>query len=142
VILHHQISSYAFGRMNLTQQREFYEESERWWDRLGTPIAEKMGLTPDEFITQMYQQSTSGDWSEFGEEARKLGWVNHIVDGIEESSFLRDPDHAAAANAKEKERGILRTGVDEDGRPFAILPRINPKDVYFLYNPDGYYRLN
>ena len=26
-------------------------------------------------------------------------------------------------------------------KPFTYLPRLNPKDVYFLYNPDGYYRM-
>jgi ATP-dependent Clp protease protease subunit len=140
VILHHQISSYTFGRLNLTQQREFFEESQRWWARLGTPIAEKMGITADEFIKRMYENSTSGDWSEFGVEAQKLGWVNHIVDGIDESSFLRNPDQAQKAK-KSETSGILRTGIDEDGQPYAVLPRINPKDVYFLYNPDGYYRL-
>ena len=67
VILHHQISSMIMGQLNLTQQREFHEESQRWWERFGTPIASKMGITPDEFIKKMYAQSSSGDWSEFGE---------------------------------------------------------------------------
>ena len=42
-----------------------------------------MGITTDEFIERMYAHSSSGDWSEFGEDAQKLKWVNHIVDGIE-----------------------------------------------------------
>ena len=25
------------------------------------------------------------------------------------------------------------------GNVFNCLPRLNPKDIYFLYNPDGYY---
>jgi ATP-dependent Clp protease, protease subunit len=32
-------------------------------------------------------------------------------------------------------------GIDEKGRPCMFLPRPNPKDVYYLFNPDGYYRL-
>ena len=31
--------------------------------------------------------------------------------------------------------------VDSNGKPFAYLPRLTPKDVYYLYNPDGYYRM-
>jgi ATP-dependent Clp protease protease subunit len=31
--------------------------------------------------------------------------------------------------------------IDPDGNVFTYLPRLNPKDVYFLYNPDGYYRM-
>jgi ATP-dependent Clp protease protease subunit len=141
VILHHQISATVFGRMNLTQQQEFYKESQRWWTRLATPIAEKMGITTEEFIKKMYEQSTSGDWTEFGEEAKKLGWMNHIVDGIDETSFLRNPDVKTATESATKTTSELQTGVDDDGRPYAVLPRINPKDVYFLYNPDGYYRM-
>lgn len=141
VLLHHQISATIFGRMNLTQQEEFHRESQRWWKRLATPIADKMGISKEEFIKKMYEHSTSGDWSEFGTEARELGWVNHIVDGIDETSFLRNPDAKKKVVTTEKATGAMVSGVDEDGRPYAVLPRINPKDVYFLYNPDGYYRM-
>jgi ATP-dependent Clp protease protease subunit len=138
LILHHQISSQiAFARLNLTQQKEFYQESERWWDRLAAPVAKKMGVTTDEFIKEMYSRSTSGDWSEFGDKARELKWVNHIVDGIVESSITQNPDTAEDAPKKD----ALTEEVDQDGKVFAYLPRLNPKDVYFLYNPDGYYRM-
>jgi ATP-dependent Clp protease, protease subunit len=140
VILHHQISSQlAFARLNLTQQREFFEESTRWWDRLATPVAEKMGITTEELIKRMYDRSTSGDWSEFGDTARDLKWVNHIVSGIEESSVVKDPDARRAPAAVPTT--ALTEEIDDEGKPFAWLPRLNPKDVYFLYNPDSYYRM-
>jgi ATP-dependent Clp protease protease subunit len=144
VILHHQISSQIVGaRLNLTQQREFFEESTRWWQRLATPVATKMGITTDEFIKRMYAQTTSGDWSEFGDKACELKWVNHIVTGVEESSFTKDPDAKPTPPTAPvpATRTALVEEVDQDGRPFAWLPRLNPKDVYFLYNPDGYYRV-
>ncbi|BCX49865.1 hypothetical protein HAHE_37730 [Haloferula helveola] len=147
VMLHHQISATVFGRLNLTQQEEFLKESQRWWERLATPIADKMGITKEEFIKKMYAQSTSGDWSEFGVEAQKLKWVNHIVQGIDETSFLRSPDAARSAPAATPTASVqtgppvMEATLDEDGRPVMYLPRINPKDVYFIYNPDGYYRL-
>lgn len=138
VILHHQISAIMMGQLNLTQQREFHEESERWWARLGTPIATKMGITTDELIKQMYKHSSNGDWSEFGEQAKDLKWVNHIVNGIDETSFTKDPDTAEVG--KPTAPGALSEEVDANGKPFAWLPRLNPKDVYFIYNPDSYYR--
>ncbi|MDE0836113.1 MAG: ATP-dependent Clp protease proteolytic subunit [Akkermansiaceae bacterium] len=139
VILHHQISSQiAFARLNLTQQKEFYQESERWWKRLAAPVAEKMGLTTDELIEKMYARSTSGDWSEFGDKAKELKWVNHIVEGIVESSITINPDAKKSSPAKKAE---VAEQVDSDGKVFTYLPRLNPKDVYFLYNPDGYYRM-
>lgn len=143
VILHHQISSMLMGQLNLTQQKELHEESQRWWARLGNPIAQKMGITADEMIQRMYAKSTSGDWSEFGEEAQKLKWVNHIVRGIDESSFVEDPDKVTAPTSAPMptRTASLTEEIDPSGKPYVWLPRLDPKDVYFLYNPDSYYRM-
>ncbi|BCU79311.1 ATP-dependent Clp protease proteolytic subunit [Luteolibacter sp. LG18] len=139
IILHHQISSTPGGsRLNLTQQKEFFEESTRWWQRLATPVAQKMGITTDELIKKMYAHSSSGDWSEFGDSAKELKWVNHIIGGVEETSLVKDPD--AKPTAAPATRMALKEEVDQDGRPVMWLPRLNPKDCYFLYNADGYYR--
>lgn len=139
VILHHQISSTLFGQINLTQQAEIVKESQRWWTRLATPVADKMGITTDEFIKRMYEHSTSGDWTEFGVEAQKLKWVNHVIQGVEETSLTRNPDAKPAPAAPVAAE--ITEQLDADGKPFAYLPRLTPKDVYFLYNPDGYYRM-
>lgn len=144
VILHHQISAQIMGQLNLTQQREFHEESQRWWKRLGTPIATKMGITTDELIKKMYAHTSSGDWNEFGEDAQKLKWVNHIVQGIDETSFTKDPDASGAPAAipiAPNRPNSLVEEIDANGKPFTWLPRLDPKDVYFLYNPDAYYRM-
>lgn len=138
VILHHQISSVVMGHLNLTEQREFHEESQRWWTRLGAPVANKMGITPDEFIKKMYAHSSNGNWSEFAEQAKDLKWVNHIVNGIDETSFTKDPD--AIDPPKASRPVVLAEEVDSSGHPFVWLPRLNPQDVYFLYNADSYYR--
>ena len=138
VILHHQISSQIIlAQLNLTEQKEFYEESQRWWVRLAAPVAEKMGITTDELIERMYAESSNGDWSEFADEAVKLKWVNHIVEGIVESSITINPDKEEKPSDGKQ---ALTEQVDAEGKPFVFLPRLNPKDVYFLYNPDGYYR--
>lgn len=142
VILHHQISSVVMGQLNLTQQKEFHKESERWWARLGTPIAQKMGITADEMVKQMYSHNSNGDWSEFAEDAQKLKWVNHIVKGIEETSVNKDPDAASATSVASPARpNALTEEIDSNGKPFVWLPRLDPLDVYFIHNPDGYYRL-
>ena len=142
VILHHQISSVVMGQLNLTQQKEFHKESERWWARLGTPIAQKMGITADEMVKQMYSHNSNGDWSEFAEDAQKLKWVNHIVKGIEETSVTKDPDAASATSVATPARpNAFTEEIDSNGKPFTWLPRLDPLDVYFIHNPDGYYRL-
>jgi len=139
VLLHHQISnSIMFARLNLTQQREFYQQTNRWWDRFGVPIAAKMGITADRFIELMYENASSGDWVEFADEANKLKWVNHIVETIEETAILKDPDKTDGTSPAARFK--LEEQVDDEGRPFVWLPRIEPTDVWFLHNPDGYYR--
>ncbi len=138
IILHHQMSTTLFfARLNLTQQKELYKESQRWWKRLATPIAKKMGITPDEFIKKMYAKNTSADWSEFGTEAQKLKWVDHIVQRIRETSLLKNPDTKNTIRSYY----ALKESTDKDGHPCVYLPRLNPKDCYFLYNKDGYYKM-
>lgn len=139
VFLHHQISStFFFTRLNLTQQKEFYEESKEWWERLAAPVAKKMGITSDEFIAKMYSNSSDGDWTEFATNAHKLKWVDHIVERIEETSLLKDPNSEKKEPSKDV---ILAEALDKSGRPVMYLPRLNPKDMYYLYNPDKYYQL-
>ncbi len=150
IILHHQLS--AIGMGNLTQQREAVKELEEWWKRLASPIAEKMGITREEFITKMYEHSSSGDWNEFADNAQKLKWVDTIVEEIEETSLLRHPDSQPAATGVANAPRIASTeamasnspdvvnAVDDRGKPMAVLPRLNPLDAYWLYNPDGYFR--
>ena len=90
VIMHHQIS--AFGGGNLTQQQEWVKEMEEWWRRLADPVAAKMGITREEFIKQMYAHASTGDWNEFADKAQKLKWVDVIVDEIDETAMVRDPE--------------------------------------------------
>ncbi len=149
-ILHHQISSGLFG--NLTQQRETLKEVEEWWQRLAGPIAKKMGIGLEDFIKQMYAKTTTGDWTEFGDNAQKLKWVDVIVNEIHETGVLKHPDLTPGPEKPQRtmipiipghqtQVPLMSETLDEKGRPFMMLPRANPKDVYYLFNPDGYYRL-
>ena len=149
VILHHQISqTFMFSSLNLTDQKENYEDLKRWWTRLADPISQKMGITSDEFIEMMYDKTKSGDWTEFGDDAKKLKWVDNVVERIHETSLLKNPDakkpvatvtRTAEAGTTSRPDGLV-PAIDDKGNPYLILPRRNPKDVYLMYNPDGYYR--
>lgn len=146
VILHHQISGLGGG--NLTQQQEWVKEMNEWWRRLAEPVAQKMGVSREEFIKQMYAHNSSGDWNEFADEAQKLKWVDVVVDEIEETGTLTNPDacppaksdmHASAATGATTAQANAGTR-DEKGRLYMSLPRLNPLDCYWMYNPDGYFR--
>lgn len=143
VILHHQIASVTAG--NLTQQQEWVKEMEEWWRRLADPVAKKMGITREEFIKQMYAHTSTGDWNEFADSAQKLKWVDTIVDEIQETSAVRLNDGSATSTSRTASPGhesfaALQETKDEKGRPFVVLPRLNPMDCYWIYNPDGYFR--
>ena len=146
IILHHQLSVGVMG--NLTQHRENVQELEEWWRRLADPVAAKMGITRDEFIKRMYKKTSTGDWSEFADDAQKLKWVDVIVEQIEETALLRHPDTVptpAPATPTRFMPGPPLTqaveALDERGKPAVYLPRLNPMDAYWLYNPDSYYRM-
>jgi ATP-dependent Clp protease protease subunit len=147
LILHHQLSVGVMG--NLTQHRENVKELEEWWKRLADPVAQKMGISREEFIARMYKEASTGDWNEFADDAQKLKWVDVIVEEIEETALLRHPDtvQPQPASAPSRISGDPNTvsgsveSTDERGKPISLLPRLNPLDAYWLYNPDGYYRM-
>lgn len=146
LIMHHQLSVGVMG--NLTQHRENVKDLEEWWRRLADPVAQKMGITRDEFIKRMYEKTSTGDWSEFADNAQKLKWVDTIVEEIEETALLRHPDTvptpAPTAPTRLMSGQSLTQAVealDERGKPVVYLPRLNPMDAYWLYNPDAYYRM-
>lgn len=150
IILHHQLSAGSFG--NLTQHREQVEDLNEWWRRLAKPVADKMGMDLEAFIKRMYEEDSSGDWKEFADEAQKLKWVDVIVDEIRETSLVTSPDYRkpttsttpavptrtfGEANAAPTAPG---DAIDAKGQPFYQLPRLNPLDAWYLYDPAGYYR--
>jgi ATP-dependent Clp protease protease subunit len=142
IMLHHQILSSSFG--NLTQQKEQLKEMEEWWKRLATPVAGKMGVGLDDFIKQMYSNRSTGDWQEFGDGARKLKWVDEIAETIREESYDKNPDASSGPGARPPRadtQSTLPEHVDANGRRYVVLPRLEPVDCYYMYNPDGYYRL-
>jgi len=150
ILMHHQIAGFSGG--NLTQTREWTEEMGEWWRRLAVPVADKMGITEEEFIKLMYEKRSTGDWQEFADVAVELKWVDQLVEQIHETATLRHPDFKgqraagqtvvpAAGDVTAVVSDDLVEQADERGRPFQYLPRLNPADVYWLHNPDGYYRM-
>lgn len=143
IILHHQILSSVYG--NLTEQKEHVRELEQWWKRLATPVAAKMGLSLDDFIKKMYENRTTGDWLEFADSARKLKWIDEIVETVREQSYDKSLDEPSAPGSGPPQLATSHNGlqerVDANGHRYVVLPRLDPVDCYYLYNPDSYYRM-
>jgi ATP-dependent Clp protease protease subunit len=110
---------------------------EQWWQRLAQPIADKMGLTLEEFSKKMYEHSSSGDWQEFADDAVKLKWVDRVVGRCQETALVKSPDTATG----ESDSLMGEAGRAAKARPGATLPRLSPLDCYYLFNPDGYFQM-
>jgi ATP-dependent Clp protease protease subunit len=145
IILHHQVSNTMRG--NMTVLKEQIEFTNRWFERLGTPVAKKMGLTLPEFVKQMYANDSGGDWQAFGEKAKELKWIDHVVDRIEESAVLDLLPPAptmvpmtAPRTAQADASGVVQK-TDDKGRTYSELPPLsNPFDAWWIYDPHGQFR--
>ncbi|MBI3563945.1 MAG: ATP-dependent Clp protease proteolytic subunit [Elusimicrobia bacterium] len=137
IVLHHQIRSFMGG--NLTQQKEQLEILKEWYKRLAAPVAKKVGYGLDGWTKEMYKHSSDGDWQEFGDEAVRLKWADRVVHEVRETGFVKDPDEVKD-DAKGKKAFALAASVDAQGRETMRLPRLQPFDAYWIYNPDQYYR--
>ena len=157
LILHHQMSSGMSG--NLTQQRESLEEGYEWAARLADPVAEKMGVTPERFTELMYENNSDGDWGEFGDIAVGLKWANHVVTEINETAIITAPGGAASSRTIRIGQADdtpfagftqdqlfecpiqYETCTDGNGNSYVALPRLVPGDMYYIANPDNFYRI-
>ena len=134
IMLHHQMSTFQFG--NMTQLAEQLSISRQWEKRLMGPVAKKLGISIKEFRKRMYNNNSDGDWQEFGDRAKKIGWVKHVVHRIRETGYVEKP----AERTRRRPLFALEEQRDAKGQRFVELPRLHPYDLYYLHNPDGYYR--
>jgi len=146
LILHHQMSGWYYG--NNTQVSERLKVAEEWSERLMTPIAQKMGFSLEEFVNAMYEHNTEGNWLEFANNAQKLGWVDHVVSSIHETSYIDAPLTEEEEAVSEGGTVVLKAGVPEinamvkGGAQLKLyLPPLNPGDFYHLYDPQGIYKI-
>ena len=123
------------------------EVNKEWARRLMEPLCEKLKTTPEKFVKEMYENSSTGDWEEFADRAQELGWVANIVSSIREESVVKKPTTSNSSGsfiiigstlAPVSFDGVEE--VDDRGARFKRLPRLQPFDCYFIHDPTGYYR--
>ena len=138
MMLHHQMSSGTRG--NMTQMKEALEAARELDRRINTPVARKMGLTLDQFRKKMYEHNSDGDWEEYGDNAVKLKWAGTVVNRIEETGVVKRPGTVPSIGFASMQVNISEEKTDANGNKYVSLPRIDPFDYYYLYNPDNYFR--
>ena len=137
IILHHQMSTMQWG--NMTQLKEQLEIAKEWYRRLADPVAKKMGTSIEGMTKQMYEHNSDGDWEEFADKAVALKWVSKVVHEIRETGMVKDPDRLEKGKKPELPNR-MEEKIDEKGQRYVSLPRLDPFDLYYIYNPDRYYR--
>ena len=122
VVLHHQASTSLSG--NQTQLEQQLKWSKIWCERIFVKVANKMGITVDEFVAKMYAAVSTGDWKVLGTEAVKLKWATHVVDRMTEEGV----NNTAAAPAL----GVIKP--DGLNGTIALNP-LTPFDIWWIYDP-------
>jgi len=130
IILHHQPSTTIQG--NLTQLNEQLRWSKIWCGRINQEVADRLGVTIDEFVRQMYAATVTGDWKVMGDQAVRQRWVTDLVeriaeDGIETLPRVPAPAPQPAQPAAGSERARIP------------LPILQPGDAWLMYDPNGIY---
>lgn len=143
-VLHHQIST-AFRRANLTVLREGMENAEQVYKMFIGPVAEKLGISIEEFTKQMYANNSEGDWQLFGTEAVKSRWIDYLVERVDETATVslasdETPAGGLPMMPPMPPRSLVEK-VDATGKRYAELPVLtNPFDCWWLSDSAGYYR--
>jgi len=140
VLLHHQPSSEVKG--NVTQMKESLKQVTDFTHSITERLAAKMGLTYDEMVKEMYAHNSRGDWSEFGDGAKKWNWVTDVVETIDETSIVSRGNANASAQQGNVARGnVGETKFDERGKPYVELPTLPANDAWLIYDPANFYRV-
>lgn len=142
-ILHHQPWTWMVG--NPREIKEELEKMNELWRRWGTKIAKKMGISFSQLNKKLYENSARGDWKEYGDKAVKIKWVDHVINGTIHTGVLEEPQQADYTWESFMKR-YWAQGKDvklskKDGKPVVYLPRLDPNDYYYIYNPNGYYQV-
>ena len=122
VVLHHQASTSLSG--NQTQLEQQLKWSKIWCERIFVKVANKMGITVDEFVAKMYSAVSTGDWKVLGTEAVKLKWVTNVCERMTEEGVNNTSTVPALGEIKPD--GLNGT---------TALNPLTPFDIWWIYDP-------
>ncbi|MGI2298830.1 ATP-dependent Clp protease proteolytic subunit [Candidatus Cardinium hertigii] len=136
-ILHHQpLAWFIYG--NLRETKEAYMRLDKIWKRLGGRVAKKMGISLETFNKKLYEKSVYGDWEEYGDQAKKLKWVDCVINGIQNSAMSSLPDSADYTFEQfiKHYYNANPTKAIEPSLEEMAYNKLAPHDVNYCYRPD------
>lgn len=157
IMLHHQILTRTSG--NLRQHQEQVKDLEEWFRRLAGPFTQKLNLNLEDFVNQMYQKNSDGDWREFGDKAVELGWIKTLVNRIRLTGNLeRKPNSKSdddcntcqsnsSSNSSNRNKRKYQDQQSTDQNTLADHNsdqksfELRPLDHWWIHDPDNYYNL-
>jgi len=135
VILHHQPWTWSWGG-NVRSQQEEYEKLLKIWQRLGGSVAKKMGISLKELDKKLYEKSLYGDWQEYGDNAKKIKWVDVVINGADDSALAIFPD-ASLYSYKSYVTEYYDMGGESEIADLEKYHRLCPHDFNYSYNPNA-----
>jgi len=124
----------------MTELEETIKLKRKWEQRLMVPLAKKLGYSGMEALRKdMYKNNSNGDWQLFADRAVKKKWVGNVVQEIRETGILKKPTKEPKPFSFWTTSGLTEKR-DTAGKRYVELPRLDPFDAYFMYDPDDYYR--
>ncbi|MGI2299801.1 ATP-dependent Clp protease proteolytic subunit [Candidatus Cardinium hertigii] len=138
-ILHHQPGIlFMHHHSNLRAAKETYMDLHETWKRLGGRVAKKMGISLEAFNKKLYEKSMYGDWEEHGDRAKKLKWVDYVINGIQNSAISSLPDssdYTFEQFIKHFYNSNATKGIEPSPEEIAYN-RLAPHDLNYSYRPD------
>lgn len=142
LLCHNQSASQIGG--TLVGMRERLDFHEKWYRRINEPVASRMGISMDEFVKRMHEKNAKGEWMEFGSDARKLKWVDHVVEKIVDESvdtLVDVPSPSTMAELMGGDAGLVPS-TDTAGRVYYTLPPLSFGDTWMIDTREGLYRFS
>ncbi|CCM10551.1 Peptidase S14 ClpP [Cardinium endosymbiont cEper1 of Encarsia pergandiella] len=138
IILHHHPASFLCGNFNLRATKEAYTNLDKTWKRLGGRVAKKMGISLERFNKKLYEKSMYGDWEEYGDQAKKLKWVDYVINSIQNSAISSLPDSAEYTFEQfiKHYYNANPTKTIELSAEEIAYNKLAPHDVNYSYRPD------
>ena len=142
-ILHHEAQTWMWGnKRNLEDEIRLMK---KWEQLLHVPLAKKMGISLNKLNEKFVKSPRDNCWLEFADEAKKLRWVDHVIEGIHFTGVQEQPKQADYTWKKlfDDFFGPWKAGDkgDKGGKRVVYLPHLAPGDYYRVYNPDGRFQV-